>query len=47
VKGEVIKTVPESQIVETLIEEAMRIAEEMGEADGEDAVKGSPVVSVS
>jgi (E)-4-hydroxy-3-methylbut-2-enyl-diphosphate synthase len=25
----------------------MRIAEEMGEADGEDAVKGSPVVSVS
>src|SRR5687768_18580313 len=47
VKGEVIKTVPESQIVETLIEEAMRIAEEMGETDGEDAVKGSPVVSVS
>ena len=31
VKGEVIKTVPESKIVETLIEEAMRIAEEMGE----------------
>ncbi|GAA2574818.1 flavodoxin-dependent (E)-4-hydroxy-3-methylbut-2-enyl-diphosphate synthase [Actinomadura fulvescens] len=30
VKGEVVKTVPESQIVETLIEEAMRIAEEMG-----------------
>ena len=30
VKGEVIKTVPESQIVETLIEEAMRIAEEHG-----------------
>ena len=28
VRGEVIKTVPESQIVETLIEEAMRIAEE-------------------
>jgi (E)-4-hydroxy-3-methylbut-2-enyl-diphosphate synthase len=47
VRGEVIKTVPESEIVETLIEEAMRIAEEMGEADGEDAVKGSPVVSVS
>ncbi|WP_226762331.1 flavodoxin-dependent (E)-4-hydroxy-3-methylbut-2-enyl-diphosphate synthase, partial [Arthrobacter sp. SO3] len=47
VRGEVIKTVPENQIVETLIEEAMRIAEEMGEADGEDAVKGSPVVSVS
>ncbi|MFF5206526.1 flavodoxin-dependent (E)-4-hydroxy-3-methylbut-2-enyl-diphosphate synthase [Streptosporangium sp. NPDC000396] len=30
VKGEVIKTVPESQIVETLIEEALRLAEEMG-----------------
>jgi (E)-4-hydroxy-3-methylbut-2-enyl-diphosphate synthase len=38
VKGEVIKTVPESKIVETLIEEAMRIAEEMGEpADGSGA----------
>jgi (E)-4-hydroxy-3-methylbut-2-enyl-diphosphate synthase len=47
VKGEVIKTVPEDQIVETLIEEAMRIAEEMGETDGENAVKGSPVVNVS
>jgi (E)-4-hydroxy-3-methylbut-2-enyl-diphosphate synthase len=31
VKGEVIKTVPESLIVETLIEEALRLAEEMGE----------------
>ena len=32
VKGEVIKTVPEAQIVETLIEEAMRLAEiEMGD----------------
>ncbi|MCG5211662.1 flavodoxin-dependent (E)-4-hydroxy-3-methylbut-2-enyl-diphosphate synthase [Streptosporangium sp. KLBMP 9127] len=30
VKGEVIKTVPESQIVETLIEEALRLAEAMG-----------------
>ncbi|MGH3357077.1 MAG: flavodoxin-dependent (E)-4-hydroxy-3-methylbut-2-enyl-diphosphate synthase, partial [Nocardioidaceae bacterium] len=38
VKGEVIKTVPESQIVETLIEEAMRIADEMGES-------GTPVVT--
>ena len=46
VKGEVIKTVPEDQIVETLIEEAMRIAEEMGEADGETAGSGSPVVTV-
>src|SRR5512132_265187 len=35
VKGEVIKTVPESQIVETLIEEALRIAEQMEAADGE------------
>ncbi|MGW0182189.1 flavodoxin-dependent (E)-4-hydroxy-3-methylbut-2-enyl-diphosphate synthase [Nocardia sp. NPDC003345] len=42
VKGEVIKTVPEAQIVETLIEEAMRIAEDMGE----DAGTGEPVVSV-
>ena len=42
VRGEVIKTVPEHQIVETLIEEAMRIAEEAGEG-----VTGSPVVSVS
>ncbi|GIH98827.1 flavodoxin-dependent (E)-4-hydroxy-3-methylbut-2-enyl-diphosphate synthase [Planobispora takensis] len=38
VKGEVIKTVPESQIVETLIEEALRLAEEMGvEVDLDDA----------
>ncbi|MEU3017905.1 MULTISPECIES: flavodoxin-dependent (E)-4-hydroxy-3-methylbut-2-enyl-diphosphate synthase [unclassified Nocardiopsis] len=43
VKGEVIKTVPESKIVETLIEEAMRIAEEMGEA----GVQGEPSVSVA
>ena len=34
VKGKVIKTVPEAQIVETLIEEAMRIAEEMERAAG-------------
>ena len=46
VKGEIIKTVPESQIVETLIEEAMRIAEEMGEpVDGEGTTTG-PVVTV-
>jgi (E)-4-hydroxy-3-methylbut-2-enyl-diphosphate synthase len=30
VKGKVIKTVPEDRIVETLIEEALRLAEEMG-----------------
>ena len=43
VRGEVVKTVPESKIVETLIEEAMRIAEEMGD----DAPEGTPQVSVS
>jgi (E)-4-hydroxy-3-methylbut-2-enyl-diphosphate synthase len=43
VKGEVIKTVPESQIVETLIEEAMRIAERMEPAD---AGSGRPEVVV-
>ncbi|HEX5204400.1 flavodoxin-dependent (E)-4-hydroxy-3-methylbut-2-enyl-diphosphate synthase [Paractinoplanes rhizophilus] len=30
VKGQVIKTVPESVIVETLVEEALRLADEMG-----------------
>lgn len=45
VKGEVIKTVPEAMIVETLIEEAMRIAETY-EAD-QQAGPGAPVVSVS
>jgi (E)-4-hydroxy-3-methylbut-2-enyl-diphosphate synthase len=42
VKGEVIKTVPESQIVETLIEEAMRLAEQMEPVEGGEA----PTVSV-
>jgi (E)-4-hydroxy-3-methylbut-2-enyl-diphosphate synthase len=32
VKGEVIKTVPEHQIVETLIDEALRLSEQMVEA---------------
>ncbi|WP_129783788.1 flavodoxin-dependent (E)-4-hydroxy-3-methylbut-2-enyl-diphosphate synthase [Promicromonospora panici] len=45
VKGEVIKTVPESMIVETLIEEAMRIADEMPTPENE-VQAGSPVVSV-
>ncbi|HNM12021.1 MAG TPA: flavodoxin-dependent (E)-4-hydroxy-3-methylbut-2-enyl-diphosphate synthase, partial [Mycobacterium sp.] len=45
VKGEVIKTVPESQIVETLIEEAMRLAEQQGGTDA--SAPGSPVVTVS
>jgi (E)-4-hydroxy-3-methylbut-2-enyl-diphosphate synthase len=46
VRGEVIKTVPEAQIVETLIEEAMRIAGEMGETPDATA-SGPPVVTVS
>jgi (E)-4-hydroxy-3-methylbut-2-enyl-diphosphate synthase len=33
----VIKTVPESQIVETLIEEALRLAEGMEPVDGAEA----------
>jgi (E)-4-hydroxy-3-methylbut-2-enyl-diphosphate synthase len=41
VRGEVVKTVPESQIVETLIEEAMRIAEGMEPVAG-----GEPSVTV-
>ena len=45
VRGEVIKTVPEHQIVETLIEEAMRIAEEMGEPMDEESA-GAPSVTV-
>ncbi|MFB1298652.1 flavodoxin-dependent (E)-4-hydroxy-3-methylbut-2-enyl-diphosphate synthase [Mycobacterium sp. pW049] len=47
VKGEVIKTVPEALIVETLIEEALRLAEEIGAGPGTDDVTGSPVVTVS
>jgi (E)-4-hydroxy-3-methylbut-2-enyl-diphosphate synthase len=39
VKGEVIKTVPEAAIVETLIDEAMRLAESMEAA-------GDPTISV-
>lgn len=44
VKGEVIKTVPEALIVETLIEEAMRLAEDSA---GEDHDDTGPTVSVS
>ena len=40
VKGAVIKTVPEAMIVETLIEEAMKLAEQM-EADGANATEGA------
>jgi len=44
VRGEVVKTVPESLIVETLIEEALRIAETMTPEN--DAQAGPPVVTV-
>ncbi|MGF1661422.1 MAG: flavodoxin-dependent (E)-4-hydroxy-3-methylbut-2-enyl-diphosphate synthase [Kineosporiaceae bacterium] len=48
VKGQVIKTVPESQIVETLIEEAMRLAEEMGvDPDAETDEAGGVRVTVA
>jgi (E)-4-hydroxy-3-methylbut-2-enyl-diphosphate synthase len=43
VKGRVVRTVPESKIVETLIDEAMKIAEQM-EKDG---ASGEPAVTVS
>jgi (E)-4-hydroxy-3-methylbut-2-enyl-diphosphate synthase len=46
VKGEVVKTVPESQIVETLIEEAMRIADDMGIEVGEDGSVSGPGAQV-
>ncbi|MGO3325217.1 flavodoxin-dependent (E)-4-hydroxy-3-methylbut-2-enyl-diphosphate synthase [Gordonia sp. (in: high G+C Gram-positive bacteria)] len=41
IKGEVVKTVPEAEIVETLIAEALRIAE-----NTEDTGSGAPTVSV-
>ncbi|AYY12770.1 flavodoxin-dependent (E)-4-hydroxy-3-methylbut-2-enyl-diphosphate synthase [Actinobacteria bacterium YIM 96077] len=44
VKGEVIKTVPEADIVETLIDEASRIAEQM-ETEGVES--GEPQVTVT
>ncbi|MDD7813953.1 flavodoxin-dependent (E)-4-hydroxy-3-methylbut-2-enyl-diphosphate synthase [Mycobacterium sp. CSUR Q5927] len=47
VKGEVIKTVPEAQIVETLIEEALRLAAEMGATGDGASPGGSPTVAVS
>jgi len=45
VRGKVIKTVPEHQIVETLIEEAMRIADEI-DSESADLAEGGPVVTV-
>ncbi len=53
IKGEVVKTVPEDEIVETLLFEARRIAAESGleesseGTDGQNPVQGPPVVSVS
>jgi (E)-4-hydroxy-3-methylbut-2-enyl-diphosphate synthase len=44
VRGEVVKTVPEAQIVETLIAEALLLAEGM---DSSQLESGSPTVSVS
>src|SRR5262244_64877 len=46
VRGEVIKTVPESQIVETLIEEAMKLAEAAGQDAGPGGPPGQPTVTV-
>ena len=46
VKGKVIATVPESKIVETLIDEAMRLAEQALEDDAHEA-PGQPIVTVS
>jgi (E)-4-hydroxy-3-methylbut-2-enyl-diphosphate synthase len=45
VRGEVIKTVREADIVETLIEEALRLADSMPPGDGgpEVSVAGAPV----
>ncbi|HYH24233.1 MAG TPA: flavodoxin-dependent (E)-4-hydroxy-3-methylbut-2-enyl-diphosphate synthase, partial [Blastococcus sp.] len=50
VKGEVVRTVPESQIVETLISEALKIAEawpSAGEQLAAGTPSGPPVVTVS
>ena len=46
VRGEVTRTVPESQIVEVLIEEAMKLATEMGIDLSEPASGGGAVVTV-
>jgi len=46
VKGKVVATVPESKIVETLIDEAMRLAEQAMES-GAQAESGEPIVTVS
>jgi (E)-4-hydroxy-3-methylbut-2-enyl-diphosphate synthase len=48
VRGQVIATVPESAIVERLIEEAMRLAEQAtaaGDDDAQAAAPGHPIVT--
>jgi (E)-4-hydroxy-3-methylbut-2-enyl-diphosphate synthase len=46
VRGKVIATVPESAIVETLIEEAMRLAEQIPAESADDtSPSGKPVVT--
>jgi (E)-4-hydroxy-3-methylbut-2-enyl-diphosphate synthase len=46
VRGKVIATVPESAIVETLIEEAMRLAEQIpAEGTDDSGPSGKPVVT--
>src|SRR5881275_1426771 len=47
VRGEVIKTVPESMIVETLVEEALRLADTMGVELPEELRGLGPTVTVS
>jgi len=44
VKGKVVATVPESKIVETLIDEAMRLAEE-ATGGAQEAASGQPIVT--
>jgi (E)-4-hydroxy-3-methylbut-2-enyl-diphosphate synthase len=39
VKGEVVKTVPESKIVDALVEEAMRLGERLASSAGEEGGK--------
>lgn len=46
VKGEVIKTVPESLIVETLVEEALKIAADMGISLDDEPAAQTPLVTV-
>jgi (E)-4-hydroxy-3-methylbut-2-enyl-diphosphate synthase len=46
VKGEVIKTVPEALIVETLVEEALKIAAQMGISLDDDDSPDRPLVTV-